>query len=91
MVKSSSNSNTNFTILDNKRNTFNVTNARLFANDNEAESVSGSGVGSVDFLSNGFKARDSHVDGNGGGNSYIYMAFAEEPGTTPFDTFPNAR
>ena len=79
MIKRSDGSNTNWTILDNKRNTFNVTNARLFSNSSEAETVSGSGVGQVDLLSNGFKARDSHVDGNGNGNNYVYFAFAEAP------------
>ena len=42
-------------------------------------------------LSNGFKLRNGLSESNGGGVNYIYMAWAEEPGTTPFDTFPNAR
>ena len=84
MVKRANGSNTNWTILDNKRNTFNVRNTRLFANDSSADSVSSGGVGSVDFLSNGFKARDSHQDGNSSSGTYIYFAFAESP-------FKNAR
>lgn len=84
MVKRANGSNTNWTILDNKRNTFNVTNARLFANSSSAESVSSGGVGSVDFVSNGFKVRDSHQDGNSSSGTYIYFAFAEAP-------FRNAR
>ena len=84
MVKRSNGSNTNWTILDNKRNTFNVTNTRLFANSSSADSVSSGGVGSVDFVSNGFKVRDSHQDGNSSSGTYIYLAFAESP-------FKNAR
>ena len=34
---------------------------------------------SVDFLSNGFKHRTGHVARNGSGNTYIYLAFAENP------------
>ena len=84
MVKRANGSNTNWTILDNKRNTFNVRNARLFANSSGAESVSSGGVGSVDFVSNGFKVRDSHQDGNSSSGTYVYFAFAESP-------FKNAR
>ena len=84
MVKRANGSSTNWTILDNKRNSFNVRNTRLFANDSSADSVSSGGVGSVDFLSNGFKARDSHQDGNSSSGTYIYFAFAESP-------FKNAR
>jgi hypothetical protein len=32
-----------------------------------------------DMLSNGFKYRSSGSDGNGSGEEYIYMAFAEFP------------
>ena len=33
----------------------------------------------VDFTSNGFKLRSSSANRNGNGDTYIYMAFAEEP------------
>ena len=79
MVKRANGSNTNWTILDNKRDTSNVAETRLFANSSEADSVSGGGVGRVDFLSNGFKARDSHQDGNSSSGTYIYFAFAKSP------------
>jgi len=84
MVKRSNGSNTNWTILDNKRDAHNVTETRQFANDSDADSVSGGGVGSVDFVSNGFKVRDSHQDGNSDAGTYIYLCFAESP-------FKNAR
>ena len=47
----------------------------------------------VDFLSNGFKARNEGGANiiSGDGSTYLYIAYAEQPGTTPFDTFPNAR
>ena len=44
-----------------------------------------------DFLSSGFKLRNTGSGGINYSGTYIYMAFAEQPGTTPFDTFPNAR
>jgi hypothetical protein len=41
----------------------------------------------LDFLSNGFKLRDSESTMNGSGNLLVYMAFAEHPyvgdGTNP--------
>ena len=47
----------------------------------------------IDFLSNGFKVRtsDGNMSRDNGSGNFIYMAFAEQPGLTPFDTFPNAR
>ena len=46
----------------------------------------------IDFLSNGFKVRtsDGNMSRDNGAGNFIYMAFAEQPGLTPFDTFPNA-
>ena len=79
MVKRANGASTNWTILDNKRDTSNVAETRLFANSTSADSVSGGGVGRVDFLSNGFKARDSHQDGNSSSGTYIYFAFAKSP------------
>ena len=75
---------TNWCILDNKRDPDNVANTRLFPNSSSADSVSSGNVSAVDFLSNGFKVRDSHQDGNSSSGEYIYLAFAESP-------FKNAR
>ena len=62
-------------ILDNKRDTFNVVDALINASNNGSEST----FTTLDFLSNGFKMRNSDADMNGSGASYIYMAFAESP------------
>ena len=67
-------------MYDNKRATFNVNNKLLFADTNDSESTTGSGV--VDFLSNGFKWRGTATGTNGSGDSYIYMCFAENPFVT---------
>ena len=74
-------------IRDNKRDSFNPSEKRIFPNTSDQENSSES----MDFLSNGFKLKHSQTGGNASGGTYVYMAFAEEPGTTPFDTFPNAR
>ena len=66
----------NWVIQDNKRdNSFNVHAADLNPNLSEAEE----GNGAVDFLSNGFKMRNTDQDNNYNGATYIYMAFAEAP------------
>jgi hypothetical protein len=67
----------NWFMLDNKRNTYNVVNSRLTAEGNFAEDT-GSNY-DTDFLSNGFKLRTSSNPNDSAGNTYIYMAFAEEP------------
>ena len=77
-------------IFDAVRETYNFFDAQLRPNENSAENVAGASY-SMDFLSNGFKLRSSDSNFNGNGNTIVYMAFAEQPGTTPFNTFPNAR
>ena len=78
MIKSSGTGGSNYdwVIFDNKRNTFNVSDNTLDANNNGAEVASGRNE--VDFLSNGFKCRSSYADVNSS-TTYIYMAFAESP------------
>jgi hypothetical protein len=63
-------------IFDNKRNTFNVSDAFIDANQSAAEVASGRNE--IDILSNGFKCRSSYGDLNSA-YSYIYLAFAEQP------------
>ena len=45
----------------------------------------------MDFLSNGFKLRNTDDKTNRDGGTFIFMAFAEQPVYPPFDSFPNAR
>ena len=64
-------------ILDNKRDVYNPTSHALFANVNDSEyNLSNY---HTDYLSNGFKLRNTQAGGNTSGGSYIYMAFAEAP------------
>jgi len=66
-----------WTMYDNKRDTFNIADHRLAANDSASEYNNGNGL--IDFLSNGFKMRVNHPSNNSNGVTYIYMAFAENP------------
>ena len=66
-------------MLDNKRNTFNVANNRLFPDSTDAQNTT---VDALDFLSNGFKIRSTNTSVNVSGNTYIYMCFASNPFTT---------
>jgi len=74
MVKNTA-SATGWVIQDNKRSPFNVRNKRLFANVSDAESTDSD----FDFLSNGFKLKNSGNTPNKSGDVYIYMAFAKNP------------
>jgi len=65
-------------IWDNKRDGYNETLKRLYPNEPAAEE--NSTTQGVDFLSNGFKLRGTSSNAwNSGSDTYIYMAFAEEP------------
>ena len=65
-------------IYDNKRGGFNSENDELLANTSAAE-TDGSGNGFPDFLSNGFKLRNTDINKNASGVSYLYLAIAESP------------
>ena len=81
-------SGNNWHIADSKRqSSLNPVTAQIYPNLTSAEVAQDD----LDILSNGFKIRNSANFGNASSGTYIYMAFAEEPGTTPFDTHPNAR
>jgi len=68
-------------MLDNKRDTFNVTDTTLYPNENIAEDTGGATSG-MDFVSNGIKIRGTSAAINESGTTYIYMAFAESPFVT---------
>jgi len=82
MIKNTTNGN-NWFILDNKRTLFNLADDSLFPNSNSAEMTTQPTNYGLDILSNGMKMRTSgdHLvnNNNASGNTYIYMAFAEEP------------
>mgnify|MGYP003116242438 CR=1 FL=1 len=75
LIKVTSTTN-DWEIHDNKRGSSNVINAILQPNLSDAESTSGR---EIDFLSNGFKLRNSGTQNNLSGGTFIYMAFAESP------------
>jgi hypothetical protein len=63
-------------LYDNKRaNPFNYVSARLMPNTSGAELS----TTLCDFVSNGIKFRNADLDFNNSGQTYIYMAFAENP------------
>ena len=70
----------NWCIMDNKRDSFNVMDKRLFPHLSNAESTGVSNV--VDFVSNGFCLRTSDSSFNLNGQSFIYLSFAENPFVT---------
>jgi hypothetical protein len=62
-------------IMDAKRDPYNAADKSLRANASDAEAT---GVGPIDFLSNGFKLRGTGGNTNDSG-TYLYAAFAESP------------
>ena len=77
MVKRS-NGIENWTIMDTTRDPFNVAVNKLHPN-----TSGGTDAGAtIDILSNGFKNRTTNAGANGSGDSYIYMAIAENPFVT---------
>jgi len=79
IIKQSNTGGENWYMWDTKRDTFNVSQKRLFPNLTNAEET---GTLLFDFLSNGFKLRSTYGGFNGSGGTYIYMAFAENPFVT---------
>ena len=74
-------------ILDNKRDTFNVADAKLEANNTDAEETDEM----YDILSNGFKITRGDGNINASGGTYIFMAFAESPFVNSNGVPTNAR
>ena len=77
MVKRTDSAN-DWCLYDNKRDTYNVVQDKLQPNQTSAESDDTS----MDFVSNGFKFRETGGNFNASGGTYIYMAFAENPFVT---------
>ena len=62
-------------MLDTTRDAYNVSDSYLVADDSIAEGT----YTSVDFLSNGFKARNPSSSFNTSGATHVFVAFAENP------------
>ena len=70
----------NWVIVDSARSTFNVMDDSLYPNTSGSEITT---ITAVDFLSNGFKWRANLPnETNASGQTYIYIAFAENPFVT---------
>jgi hypothetical protein len=67
----------NWIMFDSAMGTYNVNGSYLYANSSSAEGTSTT-IG-LDFLSNGFKNRNTYNDSNTSSGTYIYAAFAENP------------
>jgi hypothetical protein len=79
MIKRTDSAGNNWTILDSVRSESNDVDDYLYPNLSIAEIANT--TADVDFLSNGFKIRNTTSDQNtsGGTGTYIYAAFAETP------------
>jgi hypothetical protein len=77
MMKRSSSGTANWYIFDSARSTYNAIDVGIYPNLSNAETALGAQT--YDFLSNGFKLRQTNADFNESGIGYIYMAFAESP------------
>jgi|TARA_R100001443_G_scaffold19226_3_gene30623 hypothetical protein len=80
LFKKSSDAGDNWMMYDHKRPGYNETTKAYYPNSNASESTSTNN--SLDFLSNGFKLRSSFGAVNQNTNTYMYMAFAENPFVT---------
>ena len=69
-------SSANWDMFTGEISTFNIVSDRLRANLADAEQT---GIDRLDFVSNGFKIRNTNTTGNISGGTYIYMAFADNP------------
>lgn len=72
-------SNNSWMLYDNKRQGFNEKNDILQPNTNNSESTADGSNQEIDFLSNGFKLRNSAGHLNNNNTSFIYIVFAEHP------------
>jgi hypothetical protein len=75
MIKRTDANDYNWTMYDSARDTFNAVDSLLYPN---LVNIENTGTARFDFLSNGFKSRDSSND-NVSSATYIYAAFAELP------------
>jgi hypothetical protein len=77
LIKRTDASGDDWSIYDNKRPGYNITQDLLNPNTSAAETTGGNRGG--DFVSNGFKIRTTGGNYNASGGTFIYMALAENP------------
>ena len=87
MIKNIEASSTEWYILDSARDTDNPVGQYLSSSATAAEAT----YIFYDFLSDGFKLRNTGAAQNPDNQRIIFMAFAEQPGPTPFETITNSR
>ena len=75
LIKKTNSANDEWNLFDSKRDPFNIVSKRLVANNNAADAAGTY----LSFLSSGFKLETNNNLGNGSGNTYLYMAVAENP------------
>ena len=83
-----SNGTENWVIVNNKTSPINPVDLFLRMDETSTES---SGAATCDFVSNGFTLRNSDTKSNANGDYYLFMAFAEQPLSTPYGSQANAR
>ena len=81
----------NWIVKDSARNTTNDVYFNLNPNSNGVQNGSAGNVTTADFVSNGFKLRGSDSGVNSNGADFVFMAFAEQSGISPYNTIRNAR
>jgi len=87
MCKRTDGAGNSWDMHDSARDPFNPSGRTFYANSDGAELTGNN----VDLLSNGFKQRDTSANRNGSSNTYIYMAFAENPFVTSTEIPTTAR
>jgi len=74
-------------IHDNQRNPYNPVDKNLYPN---GDNTTATEVAS-DFYADGFKLRTSNQNWNSNNETYVYWAWADEPGITTYGSSPTAR
>ena len=88
IITKKTSSTSSWRMYDNKRGAYNLNHQYLKADQPDAEGTNSYGV---DFLSNGFKMYNNFSESNYNGETYIYMAFAENPFVTSTGIMGTAR
>lgn len=77
IIKKTTGSTQHWNMNDNKRDTYNVMDNRLYPSQNAAEAINAAYY--MDYLSNGFKIRTNSISWNADGVKYVFFAWAEAP------------